>query len=33
MFGDSQNNVKYSTVMTEGSPQLKELETVVAKNL
>ena len=33
MFGDSQNNVKYTTVMTDGSPQIKELETVVAKNL
>jgi hypothetical protein len=33
MFGDSQNNVKYSTVLTDGSQQIKELESVVEKNL
>ncbi len=33
MFGDKDNNVKYSAVVTDGSKEIKELETVVAKNL
>ncbi|HEU5180862.1 MAG TPA: hypothetical protein VFW45_08715, partial [Candidatus Polarisedimenticolia bacterium] len=33
MFGDKDNNVKFSAVVTDGSKQIKELETVVAKNL
>ena len=33
MFGDKDNNVKYSAVVTDGSQQIKDLETVVAKNL
>jgi hypothetical protein len=33
MFGDSQNNVKFNAVLTDGSGQMKELESVVEKNL
>ena len=33
MFGDGQNKVKYSAVMTDGSQQMKELETALEKNL